>query len=396
MSIFLYQAKKNSGELAEGQLEAANKQEALAKIDAMGFFPLSLEEKKSSRKEGKKVSIKEITEFTHHLSTLINAGLPLLPSLNSILSEMPLGSLKSIVMDVVSHVKGGEDFSTALERYSHIFPKLYTSLVKIGETSGTLGVNLKRIAVFLEEGLEFKSNIFSILIYPSIVVGVGVMTICLLLGFVIPQLVGIFEETGQILPLPTLILIKISDIFSQYWFFLFGFIVVFIMIGQRSLKKAPNRLKLDRLKLDLPLVGELFKKIEVCRFSRTLAVLLRNGVSIEASLKVIVATIPNLFFQKEVARIGERIKDGLALSEAFKKVRIFSPSFINVIKVGEKSGTLDEILESISEDYNKEINRKIKDVLAFLGPVLILIVGMLVVFVMLAMLLPIFDMDFNF
>lgn len=396
MPVYIYRAKKSSGEFEEGQIEASNREEVLTRIDSLGLFPISVEEKTFPFKFSSKVSLKELVEFTHQLSILINSGSSLLTSLNTLVLEGECGSLKPIILNIVNQIREGEDFSSALKKYPHIFSQLYISLVKVGETSGTLGENLKRLAEFLEEEMDFKTNIISILIYPSLIVGVGILTIFVLLKFVVPKLVEIFEEIGQTLPSLTFHIINISRFVSQYWLFILSFIFLIFFTIRQYLQRPSNKLKWDRLKLRIPLVGELLKRIEVCRFASVLSILLKNGIPIDSSLKVLNFTISNTFFKEEIAKLEADIKEGSSLNEAMKQRKLFSPSFINVVTVGEESGKLDSVLENLSNDYKKDINRKIKTLMGLLEPCLILCVGLIVGFVVLSMLLPIFEMDFNF
>ncbi|UCD15546.1 MAG: type II secretion system F family protein [Candidatus Omnitrophota bacterium] len=396
MAIYLYKAKKGPSEIVEGTIEAQNQQEALSKIGSLGLFPIGIREKKGSLKKKGKGSLKDLVEFTHQLSTLINSGSTLISSLNTLSLETEQLHLKPIILDIIAQVKEGVHFSQALEKYPHIFSPLYISLVKTGETSGTLGQNLARIAQFLEEELDFRTNIVSILTYPCVIVAVGIITVLALLKFVIPKLVGIFEDIGQALPLPTLILKNISDLFSKYWIIVLGCAFLLFFAGRKYFRIPRNRMKWHEFKLRLPLVGELLRKIEITRLARTLAILLRNGVAIDTSLEVVTSTVSNVFFQAQIGKIEKEIKEGMSLNEAMRKLKVFPPAFINVVTVGEQSGSLDRVLENLSLDYNKEISRKMKNILSILEPILILGVGLMVGFIVLSMLLPIFQIDFNF
>ena len=395
MPIYTYQAKKGPGKVLEGQIEAANREEAIANINSQGLFIVSLEEKSPSRKGSFKVPARHLMDFTHQLSTLINSGSPLLTSLNTLASQTEQESLKPILDDVISQVKDGHDFSYALNKYPRVFPQLYISLVQIGETSGTLGDNLRRLAEFLEEEMEFKANIISVLTYPALIFFVGIATILTLLKFVIPKLVNIFEELGQVLPLPTLFLIRISDIFSRFGILIILFLAGLFFAGRKYLRDPRNKLRWDRMKLKIPLVGSLLKKMEICHMARTLHTLFSNGVSIDSSLRVASRTVSNSFIREEVVNMEKEITEGSSLAEAMKSSGIFSPAFINVITVGEDSGQLASVLSNLAVDYSKDINRSLKRLINLLEPALILGVGMVVGFVVLSMLLPIFQIDFN-
>lgn len=396
MGIYLYHAKKGPQEVFDGQIEAASEEEALSKIDSLGLFPVWVKEKQSFSKKIDRVPLKEAAAFTNHLSTLLNSGSTLITSLNTLVSETEQARLNPIILDIIFQLKEGKDFSESLRRYPRIFSQLYISLVKVGETSGTLGENLRRIAEFLEEDMDFRSNITSILTYPFIIVGVGLLTVFILLKMVIPKLVAILEDMGQTLPWVTSLLVNFSKFISQYGIFILIFIIVLFLAGRRYYKNPRYRLQWDKFKLKIPLFGELLMKIEVCRLARTLSILLKNGLPMDFSLKVITSTVGNLFLRHAIVKVEEEIKQGVSLNAAMKKAKIFSPAFINVVTVGEDSGTLGIVLENLSNDYNKEINRGIRNLLTFLEPLLILGVGLMVGFIVLSMLFPVFQMDFNF
>ena len=396
MPVYSYRAKKGPYEFIEGQIEASNKQEAITKIDSLGLFLFSIKEKNSSSKISHKVSLKELAEFTHQLSTLINSEFPLLSSLTTLFSETEQVHLKPVIADIISRIKEGELFSQSLRRYPHIFSELYISLVAVGEASGTLGESLERIVTFLEEERDFRANIISILIYPGLVVCMGIATVVVLSKFVIPKLVEVFEGLGQTLPVITVFLIEGQRFISTYGIFIFGFIVLLFFAARRHFIKPPNRLRWDEFKLRLPFVGGLLKKIEVCRLSRTFSILLRQSVPIDSSLRVLAYSCGNVFFKEQIAAMERIVKEGESLSVAMKQVELFVPSFINVVTVGEESGTLDRVLENLSNDYHKVINRKMKALVSILEPLLILSVGLVFGFVVLSILLPVFQMDFSF
>lgn len=395
MPIYLYQAKQGPTKLVNAQIDALTKEEAIVKISSLGLFLVWIKEKETQLKTTSKISLKIVVEFTRQLSTLVNSGSPLAVALDTLASQTEQSKLKPVLLDVLSQVKDGQDFSYALGKYPNIFSQLYTSLVKLGETSGTLGENLRRLASFLEEDMDFRNDIISALIYPSLILVVGVIAVFVLLKFVIPELVVVFEDTGQALPLPTLLLVKLSDFVSRFSIFILAFFGFFIVAVKNHLKKLENRLKWDKFALNVPLLGDMLKKIEICRFARTLSILVRNSVPIDISLKVLSGTISNLFIRQQISGLEKAIKEGESLNVSMKKLGVFSPTFIDVITVGESSGKLGFVLESLSADYNKEVNRGIKNFMSLLEPMLILGIALIVGFIVLAMLLPIFQMDFN-
>ncbi|MCK5287573.1 MAG: type II secretion system F family protein [Candidatus Omnitrophica bacterium] len=396
MRLFVYKAKKGIDEFLDGQIEASTKHEALSKVDSLGLFPISIEEKKSFSKNPDKVYLKEILEFTNQLSALMNSGSTLVNSLNTLVIETEQPRLKPLIINIVSGVKEGNSFSQTLKNYPKIFSELYVSLVEVGETSGTLGENLMRIGEFLEEELDFKTNLVSIATYPLLILTVGFLTVLVLLKFVIPKLVDIFQEIEQTLPVSTAFLVYISGIFSKYWYVFIGLMVLFVFGIKKYFKSAKNKLKWDQYKLSITVIGGVLKKIEIGRLARTLAILLKNGVSISRALVILEFTTPNLIFRQAICEIKGQINEGASLNSAMKNTGVFPMGFINAVTVGEDSGTLGEVLESLSFSYKKDIDRKIKNLMTILEPLLIIGLGLIIGFVVLSMLLPIFKIDFNF
>ena len=396
MRLFVYKAKKGIDEFLDGQIEASTKQEALSKVDSLGLFLISIEEKKLFSKNPDKVYLKEILEFTNQLSALMNSGSTLVNSLNTLIIETEQPRLNPLIINIVSGVKEGNSFSQTLKNYPKIFSELYVSLVEVGETSGTLGENLMRIGEFLEEELDFKTNLVSIATYPLLILTVGFLTVLVLLKFVIPKLVDIFQEIEQTLPVSTACLVYISGIFSKYWYVFIGLMVLFVFGIKKYFQNAKNKLKWDRHKLSITVIGGVLKKIEIGRLARTLAILLKNGVSISRALVILEFTTPNLIFRQAICEIKGQINEGASLNSAMKNTGVFPMGFINAVTVGEDSGTLGEVLESLSFSYKKDIDRKIKNLMTILEPLLIIGLGLIIGFVVLSMLLPIFKIDFNF
>ena len=217
MAVFFYKAKKGPRELLTGQVEAINIKDAAAKIDNLGLFPITIEEKNIPFSRSSKVSSREMIEFTHQLSSLMLSGSNLLPSLNILASSVEYTALNPIITQIIAHVKDGYDFSKALGAHPKIFSQLYISLVRAGEVSGTLGDNLKRLAEFMDEERDFRSNLVSVLTYPALIACVGFLTVVVLLNFVIPKVVKVFSEIEQALPAATLFLVNLSNFFTHHW-----------------------------------------------------------------------------------------------------------------------------------------------------------------------------------
>jgi len=380
--------------LLSGAVDADSRQGAAAKIDAQCLFLISLDE--AGEFHGKqKISPECILEFTRQLSTLINSGYPLLKSLQILAADAEQSAAAPLAGNIIGQIKDGVSFSQALTRYPQYFSQLYVSLVNVGETSGTLGENLKRVAQFLEEERDFKANLLSVLAYPVFVAGLGVVTVIVLLKFVIPKLVVIFQDMGQTLPWLTAVIVAASDFFSRFWIFILAIIAMAVWMARTYLADQQSRISWDKYKLNLPLLGGLLQRIEISRLSRTLSLLLRSGLPIDFSLRVLRSTASNTFLRQVVSGIEKDIKDGLSLNSALKKTRAFPAVFVNVVTVGEETGRLDTVLEEISAEYTKDINRKVKILLTFLELVMILGVGLMVGLIVVGMLLPIFELDFS-
>lgn len=397
MALFVYRAKKGPDDFQEGEIEAAVRQEAIIKLNALGLFPVYVEEKKQIKQnKPSKVSLKQKVEFTHQLATLINTGTPLVNALSILSVYTKQEHFKPVLLDVIAQVKEGVEFSQALSKYSSVFSDLYVSLVRVGEASGKLGESLGHIAELLEEELEFRSNLIAIFTYPCFIFAVGVLTVVVLLNFVIPKLVTIFEDLGQNLPAPTLILMALSKFFTQYWFLVLAFVIAVIMYVKRQFKKESVKYNWGKLQLKVPLLGKTIEKISIATFSKVLAVLLKNGLPIDMALRVVSETVTNLFIRSQIMKVEGKIKEGFALSEMIQKISFFPATFVNMVKVGEESGTLENVLATLAVDYNKEVAREMKTLMSVIEPLLIIGLGIIVGFVVLAMLLPIFQIDFNF
>ena len=396
MPTFFYKAKKGPRELLTGEVEAINVKDAAVKIDNLGLFPITIEEEKPRLRKSSRVSSRELVEFTHQLSSLMLSGSNLLSSLNTLGASIEYSSLNPVITQIITQVKDGHDFSKALQTHPKVFSQLYVSLARAGEASGTLGENLKRLAEFMEEEQDFRANLVSVLTYPMLIVAVGILTVVVLLNFVIPKVVKVFSEIEQALPAPTLFLVNMSSFVTHYWLIILFLVIAAVVAVRQYLESKAGKFNWHRIMLKLPLVGDIITRIEICRMAKTLGLLLKNGLPIDRAVNVLSFTITNAFLRSKIEAVGIQIKEGTALSDAMRNTGVFSAGFINVIKLAEDSSNLDRALFTTAESYQKEISRRLKRVLNILEPLLILIVGLVVGFVVISMLLPIFSMDFNF
>lgn len=401
MAHFLYKAKKGPKEIVEGSVEADSENAAIKRLTQDGLYLVWIEEKKDFSKEktkgvllfSKRIKPKDLANFTRQLSDLLDSGLTLFDSLNVIEKQIGHPQLKEVIRSIRDSIKDGNTFSESLTIYPHIFSSLYISLVKAGEAGSMLSEVMVNIADFLEKQEDVKSKVLAALLYPMLMVFVGIGTIFILMAFVIPKLANMFIEMGEVLPLPTRILIGISDFASSYWILLVilaGGVVFFIKKG--SSNKGTKK-TIDRFKLKLPVVGGLIKNSDLARFSRTLSTLLKNGVPILYSLKITSDIIDNEIVKEEVLRVYTDVKAGSSLKAAIKKNTSFPQFVVNMTAIGEEGGFLDKMLLKVAKAYEVEIDRAVKAVSALLEPVLILAMGLIVGFIVIAMLLPVFEIS---
>ncbi len=401
MSIFKYEAKRGPAEVIEGELEAENEQMAISRVRKMGYYPVSIREYNPLRYDFKdkifhlwrKVKPGEVSIFTRQLSNLINAGLPFMESLNIISSQTGNPNLKRVIEDLKNQVQNGSPFSKSLSLYPDIFSPLYVSMTTAGEAGGMLGEVLERLANSSEEEEELKSKVRAALAYPILLICMGFGTIFVLTTFVIPRFVTMFRDVGQALPLPTRLLINFSNFMNNFWWLVIGLILIGSVIMGRYYRTEKGRKLSDTFKLRVPLFGDLFLKIEISRFSRILGTLLENGVPIINALDIVASTVSNQIIADEVSNISKQVREGEKLANALKKSSHFPPVVVNMIGVGEESGHLEAMLLKVAHAFDIEVDRKVKTLTALLEPVMIVVLGGIVGFIVMAMLLPIFKMN---
>lgn len=400
MPKFIYTAKVQPHQTIQGEIEAESRQDAVSKLAKMGYFPIAVQgEEFTLDRYGlsdlRKVPHRDqdIVIFTRQLSSLIESGVNILNSLHIISSQTPNKYLRAVLNDVANKIKDGKSLSESLSAHPYLFCGLYTSLIRSGEVGGNMDLVLKRLTDFLEKEEEFKNSIRMALAYPIFIFAVSALTVIVLLTFVIPRLVTMFEDMGQNLPLPTQILINISDALRNYWWFILLIICVSLFLWQRLCHSPQGELWVNRLRLRLPLLGEVVLKKEISRLARTLSLLLSSGIAIIAALDISISVLENRILKVEVQKIKNQIAAGLSFSQCLKGSKLFPVLVTNIVSVGEESGTLEKALMRIADDYEREVDRVLKTFSRLLEPVVILVMGVIVGFIVLSMLLPIFQIN---
>ena len=402
MQKFLYKAKDGRKQVMQGILEAETERGALSKLSQMGYFPLSIQKEEAGpqrQASSRSFSIftgirrRDITFFTRQLSDLLEAGLTLMRALNVIQDQTENPRLQEILVDIVSHVRDGKSFSDALAVYPKVFPPIYVSMVRSGEVGGILGGVLARLADFSEKEEELQGKVRAAMAYPALICLVGMGTVAVLLIFVVPKLVLLFQDVGQVLPLPTQILIAVSNGVAKYWWVALLIAALGGFLGKRQSLPQGARLAIDRIKLRFPVWGSLIKKVEIARFARSLATLLSHGVPILQAMQSVYQATGNEMLKGELQKIGDQLRGGTTLSQGMRLSRIFPNLVINMVSVGEEAGSLDRSLIKIADTYEREADRAMKMMTALVEPVMILVMGSVVGFIVVSMLLPIFQID---
>jgi general secretion pathway protein F len=402
MPAYTYKASTFEGKIVEGSLEASDSSAAAVKIQDMGFLPIHVGAAAGTTAltreiewpwKRKRVRRKDLLVFTQELHTLVKANFPLDRSLAILgqLAESPI--LAEIVQDVLKEVKGGKSLSEALVKYPETFPKVYVSMVKAGEASGALEEILARLAAFLEQSENLRSYIVGALIYPMLLAIVGTASLIILTLFVVPRFSSIFQDMGIPMPLPMVILRGISTVISGYWWAFLTLIFFAIFYLRRTLATPEGRLNWDRKLLRIPLVGNVLRKVEVSRFSRTLGTLLHGGVPLLQAMSIVRDIISNQGIACTIDPIRNGIKKGEGITAPMKQSGVFPPLAMHLIEVGEESGKLDTMLVQVAEVYDAEVRDGIKNLISFFEPAVILVMGVIIATIVVSMLLAIFSIN---
>jgi len=387
MPIFQYRGYRSDGSEVTGTLEANSYKDAVIRLKDSGLYPKTVREtfykKRFTFFRRSDPSLLPLT--TRQLSTLLSSGVPLMDALSSIAEEHK-GYWQNMLVNIKERIAGGSSLSKALEGYKKIFPEFYVHMVAAGEASGTLDIVLKRLSDFLESQANLKSRVNMAMIYPTIMICIGFIVLSFLFTFVIPKITSIFKDTESALPFITVLLITISTIFQNYWWLLL--ILLFAGLFWIKRLREKNRAFLDRLMLRLP--GDILQTLYLTRFTRTLSSLLEGGLPVLRALELAAKSIGNTFLEKQVRDAGNRVAEGARLSASLEG---FPPVLLQLIATGERSGRLVEVLKSAADSYEDEFSRKVQKALSFLEPAMILIMGLIVGFIVLAVLLPIFQLN---
>jgi general secretion pathway protein F len=404
MPVYDYSALDTKGKTISGIIDADGTASARQKIRAAGNYPVSLKEVQADNTDRDETSSFNISKFftrvrpaevsimTRQLATLIGAGFPLVTALESLQIQVQSTGLKTKIAKIKGDIVEGSSFANALEKHPTLFSSIYINMVRAGETSGTLEIVLERLADITENQQELNNRVVTAMIYPILIMLIGTLILIFLFIYVIPNITSIFEDMRQQLPLPTQILIGMSELFKSFWWVL-AILAVGALVGFRQFRQSEKgRHWSDRMLLRLPIVGPLARKLAAARFARTLGSLLDNGVSMMPSMEIVKNIVGNVFIANAVEEATVEVGKGQGLGNALQSDLAFPPMAIQMIQVGEQSGNLEEMLNKVADVFEKEVETTLMRLTAMLEPVMVLLMAGVVLFIILSICLPIFEM----
>jgi type IV pilus assembly protein PilC len=394
MAVFAYQGRSAAG-LQRGEIEAADRMAAVGELRRRSILVTQIAEKaggKAPGRAGKKVKGKEMAIFTRQFSTMIDAGLPLVQCLNILTEQSDSKNLRDVTGKVARTVEEGATLAESLRKHPRTFDDLYTNMVEVGETGGILDVVLQRLAVYIEKATSLKRKIKSAMVYPASIVGVALLVIIFMLTFVIPTFAAMFKDLGAELPLPTRLVIGLSN-FVRGYLWLIGLAAGGGAFALRSYYRTENgRSTIDALLLKLPIFGLLVRKVAVARFTRTLGTLVQSGVPILEALRITATTAGNKVVERAVLQCRASVTEGKTVAEPLKISGVFPPMVTQMVSVGEQTGALDAMLSKIADFYDDEVDTAVATLTSLLEPLMIVFLGVIIGGLVVAMYLPIFKL----
>jgi len=396
---FSYKVRDKSGKLVEGQLEAENAQLVVSKLRSMGYVPIEIEQQgsKSLSKDIKipfltdRVKLKDVSIFSRQFATMISSGLSMLRSLYILAEQTESKPLAEIVNQVRTDVERGASLSAALAKHPKAFNRLYVAMVRAGEAGGVLDSVLQRLATTIEKQVELRRKVKSAMTYPAVVSCLVLLLVTAMLLFVIPMFQNIFGQLGGKLPVPTQILINVSNVVRKLWFIVFAAEAAAVFAFRKWINSENGRKRWDTLKLKAPVFGPLAQKTALARFGRTLSALVRSGVPILESLDIVAETAGNWVVANAVRDTQQQVKRGEPLSKRLEEHPVFPPMVVQMMTVGEETGALDEMLDKIADFYDEEVEAMVNGLTSLIEPILIVVMGVVIGGMIIALYLPMFN-----
>lgn len=403
MTRYFYKAKDWTGKLVKGVLDLPEKKEVIESIRQSGLVPLSINEENRGMLESflrvvvGRAGLKRVATFTQQLSTMMSSGLPLTDALALLKNQT---DHNEIMYEILEHaldtVQGGQSLGTALSKYEKVFGEAYIASVNAGEEGGVLEEVLTKLADSLEKESEFRGKVQGAMVYPVIVIIAMIIVAFIMMIFVIPKLMTLYEDFGSKMPPITQALMTTSKVFSKLWFLFPLLAVAIIVIIKTGVQNEKFRFKLDSYKLKIPVLGELNKKNIVANSLRTLAMLLSAGISLVDALKIVAKVADNELYYQSYMKIAERVQKGFSIANSFEEVGIFPPIVTQMVSTGEATGKLDQILLQVSDYFSREAEQSVKTLTAAIEPLIMVVLGIGVAFLVIAVIMPIYNLTSQF
>lgn len=408
MPTYAFEAMNSSGQEVKDEVDAASSEEAIAKIRGKGFFPTKVREKAAKKKVAKKggqaefvpkkkipfaiggVKRKHLVNFTRQLSTLQDAGLPILRSLQILEEQQRQGLLKAIVGGVAEEVEAGGSLSDAMAKYPKAFDKLYVNMIAAGEAGGVLDLILARLADFMEKAAKLKKKVVGAMIYPAVVITIAVGVVTMIMIVVIPKFQGIFHDFHLKLPWPTQVMMDASDFMANRygWAYLLFSPILAVILWRLIRLSDGGRYGTDVFKLKIPIIGLIISKTSVARFTRTLGTLISAGVPILDAINITKETSGNEVFARALTKVHDAIREGESMADPLRATKVCDAIVVNMIDVGEETGDLDKMLIKVADNYDADVDVLVSSLISVLEPVMVVVLGVIVGFIVVAMFMP--------
>ena len=402
MPIFEYKAATNSGDVVQGEMEAVSQDAVIRRLQAEGHIPIRAEEitRTASGETPSAFTLQrrrpgraDVNVFTIELATLLQAGLPLDKALEMLITIAEKSPFREVLERLLAQVRGGASLSAALESHGRLFSRFYRNMVKAGEASGALDVALARLAEFMERSRELHDSVLSALLYPVVLVVVGILSMVVILGMVIPKISQMFAEAGQQLPWFTQLVVAAGDFVENYWWLMALAAVGLYVFMRHQYAQTASRLRWDGRLLRLPLVGALIARLEAARFTRTLGTLLGNGVPLLDAIAIAKEVVANQVIAEGIRRVTEQVRQGEGLARPLTEARVFPPLAGHLMQVGEESGNLEAMLMQLAQIYEREVQSALRRLMAVLEPALILGLAVVIAAIILSVVMAILSIN---
>jgi type IV pilus assembly protein PilC len=395
MPVYVWKGKNSYGEKRKGELEAPDQATALAQVKRLRISNPVVKEKPKDLFANisifkPKVSGKDIVIFTRQLSTMINAGLPLVQGIEILEKQQSNPTFKTALGDIRQDVEAGSTLADSMRKKPKVFDNLFTNMIEAGETGGILDTILGRLATFMEKSMALKKKIKGAMTYPTICLAISMLILVIILVFVVPVFSKMFEDFGSTLPVPTQIVVNMSDFFKKNIMYIVMAIFIVVMIIKKIYATEKGRLSIDKGLLHAPVIGILLRKVAVAKFTRTLSTMLQSGVPILEALQVVAKTAGNKVIERAVFRVGDSIAEGRPIAEPLEECGVFPNMVVQMINVGETVGALDAMLEKIADFYDEEVDQAVENLTAMIEPFMMVFLGGMIGGLVVAMYLPIF------